>query len=205
MTEHDFRFFESEWEFYKRATKITGQTLVNELWSCMSSELKKLAFDQGDVQTLNLNTDLGVDAKRIQKEEQKKIDEVEELSEDDQLEKEDLLKEGFRTWSKRDFYQFIRLNEKYGREDIENISKEVEGKTEEEVIDYSKVFWERSNELQDCDRIMAQIENGEARSQRTGLIKRALDAKIARYKAPFHQRRIAYGTKKGKHYGGGPV
>ena len=50
MTEHDFRFFESEWEFYKRATKITGQTLVNELWSCMSSELKKLAFDQGDTE-----------------------------------------------------------------------------------------------------------------------------------------------------------
>ena len=53
MTEHDFRFFESEWELYKRATKIAGQTLVDELWSCMSSELKKLAFDQGDVQTLN--------------------------------------------------------------------------------------------------------------------------------------------------------
>ena len=52
MTEHDFRFFESEWELYKRATKITGQTLVDELWSCMSPELKKLAFDQGDVQTL---------------------------------------------------------------------------------------------------------------------------------------------------------
>jgi hypothetical protein len=53
MTEHDFRFFVSEWELYKRATKIAGQTLVDELWSCMSSELKKLAFDQGDVQTLN--------------------------------------------------------------------------------------------------------------------------------------------------------
>ena len=53
MTEHDFRFFESEWELYKRVTKISGQTLVDELWSCMSPELKKLAFDQGDVQTLN--------------------------------------------------------------------------------------------------------------------------------------------------------
>ena len=36
MTEHDFRFFESEWELYKRATKISGQTLVDELWSYMS-------------------------------------------------------------------------------------------------------------------------------------------------------------------------
>merc|ERR1712055_492755 len=69
-----------------------------------------------------------------------------------------------------------------------------------EVIEYSKVFWERSNELQDCDRIMAQIEKGEARIQRRALIKKALDAKIARYKAPFHQLRIAYGTNKGKNY-----
>merc|ERR1712176_1044850 len=36
--------------------------------------------------------------------------------------------------------------------------------------------------------------------QRRALIKKALDAKIARYKAPFHQLRIAYGTNKGKNY-----
>merc|ERR1719234_1753104 len=147
-----------------------------------------------------LNPDLGADAKRVQKEEQRKIDEAEELTEDEQLEKEDLLKEGFSNWSKRDFNQFIRLNEKYGREDVENISREVEGKTPEEVIEYSKAFWERCGELQDSERIMAQIEKGEARIQRRALIKKALDAKIARYKAPFHQLRIAYGTNKGKNY-----
>merc|ERR1719158_915031 len=147
-----------------------------------------------------LNPDLGADAKRVQKEEQKKIDEAEELTEDEQLEKEDLLKEGFSNWSKRDFNQFIRLNEKYGREDVENISREVEGKTPEEVVEYSKAFWERCGELQDSERIMAQIEKGEARIQRRALIKKALDAKIARYKAPFHQLRIAYGTNKGKNY-----
>merc|ERR1712241_1391055 len=147
-----------------------------------------------------LNPDLGADSKRVQKDEQKKIDDAEELTEDEQIEKEDLLKEGFSNWNKRDFNQFIRLNEKYGRDDIDNISKEVEGKTDEEVIEYSKVFWERNNELQDCDRIMAQIEKGEARIQRRALIKKALDAKIARYKAPFHQLRIAYGTNKGKNY-----
>jgi SWI/SNF-related matrix-associated actin-dependent regulator of chromatin subfamily A member 5 len=44
------------------------------------------------------------------------------------------------------------------------------------------VFWERCQELQDCDRIMGLIEKGEARIQRRSLIKKALDAKIARYK-----------------------
>jgi len=147
-----------------------------------------------------LNPDLGADAKRVQKEEQRKIDEAEELTEDEQLEKEDLLKEGFSSWSKRDFNQFIRLNEKFGREDIEAISREVEGKSAEEVVEYSKAFWERCGELQDSERIMAQIEKGEARIQRRALIKKALDAKVARYKAPFHQLRIAYGTNKGKNY-----
>merc|ERR1712241_904151 len=147
-----------------------------------------------------LNPDLGADSKRVQKDEQKKIDEAEELTEDEQIEKEDLLKEGFSNWSKRDFNQFIRLNEKYGRDDIDNICSEVEGKNAEEVKDYAKTFWERCNELQDCDKIMASIEKGEARIQRRALIKKALDAKIARYKAPFHQLRIAYGTNKGKNY-----
>merc|ERR1712130_840795 len=40
-----------------------------------------------------LNPDLGVEAKKTQKEEQRKIDDAEELTEDEQNEKEDLLKE----------------------------------------------------------------------------------------------------------------
>jgi len=147
-----------------------------------------------------LNTDLGADAKKIQKEEQRKIDEAYELSEEEQEEKEDLLTQGFTNWSKRDFNQFIRLHEKYGREEVDAISKEVEGKTPDEVTEYSKVFWERCQELQDIDRIMTQIEKGEAKIQRRALIRKALDAKIARYRAPFHQLRIAYGTNKGKNY-----
>lgn len=47
---------------------------------------------------------------------------------------------------------------------------------------------------------MAQIERGEARIQRRISIKKALDTKIGRYKAPFHQLRISYGTNKGKNY-----
>jgi hypothetical protein len=49
------------------------------------------------------------------------------------------------------------------------------------------VFWDRIHELQDVDKVVAQIEKGEAKIQRRGLIKKALDSKIARYKAPFHQ------------------
>ena len=40
MSEHEFRFFQSEWNLYKRATK------VDKLWSCMSECLKKLNTEQ---------------------------------------------------------------------------------------------------------------------------------------------------------------
>ena len=115
-------------------------------------------------------------------------------------EKESLLTCGFTNWTKRDFNQFIKANEKYGRDDIDNIAKDVEGKTPEEVMEYSTVFWERCHELQDIDRIMGQIERGEAKIQRRAGIKKALDAKMGRYRAPFHQLRISYGTNKGKNY-----
>jgi len=77
--------------------------------------------------------DLGSDAERTRREEQKKIDDAEVLTEEEIAEKEDLLKQGFSNWTKRDFNQFVKANEKYGRDDIESISKEVEGKTAEEV------------------------------------------------------------------------
>ena len=40
------------------------------------------------------------------------------------------------------------------------------------------MFWERKEELQDIDKIMAQIERGEAKIQRRISIKKALDAKV---------------------------
>jgi SNF2 family DNA or RNA helicase len=73
------------------------------------------------------------EAKRQQLEEQRKIDEAEPLADEEQAEKESLLTMGFTTWSKRDFNQFIKANEKFGREDLDNIAREVEGKTAKEV------------------------------------------------------------------------
>lgn len=143
---------------------------------------------------------MGSEANKAQREEQRKIDEAEPLSDEEIGEKESLLTQGFTAWSKRDFNQFIKANEKFGRDDIESIAKEVEGKTPEEVMEYSSVFWERCHELQDIERIMAQIERGEAKIQRRASIKKALDGKMARYRAPFHQLRISYGNNKGKNY-----
>ncbi|BES99295.1 SLIDE [Nesidiocoris tenuis] len=144
--------------------------------------------------------EMGSEGARVQKEKQKKIDEAEPLTEEEIAEKESLLTQGFTNWTKRDFHQFIKANEKFGRDDIDNISKDVEGKTPDEVRAYSEVFWERFSEIQDYERIMNQIERGEMKIQRRADIKKALEAKMGRYKAPFHQLRISYGTNKGKNY-----
>ena len=53
MSEHDWRFFQSEWLDYTRATGVTGQHLLDELWSCMSADLRRLAFNQGSKEDLN--------------------------------------------------------------------------------------------------------------------------------------------------------
>ena len=140
------------------------------------------------------------DPEAWQKEEQEKIDNSEVLSEEQTQEKERLLQEGFADWSRKDFNQFVRASAEYGREDIDNICTEVEGKDPDVVRAYAKTFWERKDELQDLDRIMSIIEKGEQKIQRKKDIRRALSAKMTRYRSPFHQLHIVYGTNKGKNY-----
>jgi hypothetical protein len=119
------------------------------------------------------------EGKRQQQEEQKKIDESDSLNEDEQYEKEQLLQQGFCNWTKRDFNQFIKANEKYGRDDLDAICRDVEGKTPDDVMSYARVFWDRCHELTDVERIMAQIERGETKIHRRISIKKALDTKVS--------------------------
>ncbi|KAK8511324.1 hypothetical protein V6N11_046640 [Hibiscus sabdariffa] len=115
-------------------------------------------------------------------------------------EKEQLLEEGFSSWSRKDFNTFIRACEKYGRTDIKSIASEMEGKTEEEVQRYAKVFKERYKELNDYDRIIKNIERGEARITRKDEIMKAIGKKLDRYKNPWLEMKIQYGQNKGKLY-----
>ncbi|KAG2588750.1 hypothetical protein PVAP13_5NG234900 [Panicum virgatum] len=127
-------------------------------------------------------------------------DQLEPLTVEEQEEKEQLLEEGFASWTRRDFNTFIRACEKYGRNDIKSIASEMEGKTEEEVQRYAKVFKERYKELSDYDRIIKNIERGEARISRKDEIMRAIGKKLDRYKNPWLELKIQYGQNKGKFY-----
>ncbi|KAF5196156.1 Chromatin-remodeling complex atpase [Thalictrum thalictroides] len=115
-------------------------------------------------------------------------------------EKSRLLNEGFSTWTRRDFNTFIRACEKYGRNDVQSIAFEMEGKEEEEVERYANVFKERYMELNDYDRIIKNIERGEARISRKDEIMKAIGKKLDRYKNPWLELKIQYGQNKGKLY-----
>ena len=48
-----------------------------------------------------------------------------------------------------------------------------------QVQEYAAVFWERKDELEDHDRIMALIEKGEQKIQRKKDIRNALETKVS--------------------------
>lgn len=76
----------------------------------------------------------GKEAEAAQKEEQAKIDEAVPLTEKEEEERDKLLENNeFSNWSKREFRQFVNANEKFGRHDLEAISREFETKTPEDV------------------------------------------------------------------------
>ena len=47
ISDADWNFFVSQWERYKRSTKITGQNAIDQLWACASEELSRQCHDAG--------------------------------------------------------------------------------------------------------------------------------------------------------------
>lgn len=126
------------------------------------------------------------------------LDDIRELTPVEQEEKERLLSEGFQDWSKRDFNNYIRACEKFGRSAVDDIAAEVDGKTPDEVVTYHQVFWKRFKEIADYDRTIKKIEAGEDKIHRRQEIERILKAKVAQVKDPFNQLKLSYGQNKGK-------
>eukprot|EP00798_Chlamydomonas_sp_ICE-L_P028324 gene28324-31441_t len=102
------------------------------------------------------------------------------LTEEEASEKETKLQEGFSAWTRRDFNAFVRAIEKFGRSNLTAIASEVDGKTEEDVRSYSKVFWQRYKELNDWEKVYKNIERGEQKIQRQQDIMNAIASKLER-------------------------
>jgi SWI/SNF-related matrix-associated actin-dependent regulator of chromatin subfamily A member 5 len=89
------------------------------------------------------------------------IQKPEEFTEEDEKYREELLKEGFKTWTKKDFTKFIHSAEMVGLDEPEQISNLMKTKTPEEVAKYIKVFQKRIDDLPNGDKIMDKINKCE--------------------------------------------
>lgn len=111
------------------------------------------------------------------------------LTNEEKEEMAHLYQRGYSNWSKREFLTYVKGCERYGRNAVKKIVKELPDKTLEEVLEYGRVFWSRINELQDAEKIKMQISKGEHRLERMQQIKECLKEKIEREKNKF---RVVY-------------
>ncbi|KAI7863815.1 SNF2 family N-terminal domain-containing protein [Spinellus fusiger] len=134
-------------------------------------------------------------------EEQRKIDQAVQLTEEEEEERKELYQKGFSNWSKKDFGNFVNACARHGRNNLDAIAEEIEGKTLEEINAYSDVFWERYKEITDYERYISKIEKGESELEKQADIQGQLAEKVKQHRIPLQQLKIHYTQPtKGKNY-----
>lgn len=124
--------------------------------------------------------------------EQKMIDEAEPLTEAEYAEKEKLAQEGFGDWNKRDFQQFINGSAKHGRNNYDLIAQEVDSKTPDEIKDYAKSFWKFFKRIENYQKFIATIDEGESKTERILQQRELLKRKMRMYRVPMQQLKLNY-------------
>ncbi|OJJ82900.1 putative SNF2 family helicase/ATPase [Aspergillus glaucus CBS 516.65] len=124
--------------------------------------------------------------------EQQEIDNAVSLTEDEQAKKAKMSEEGFSTWNRRDFQQFINGSAKFGRNDYSGIATEVDSKDADEVEEYADLFWKRYTEIQDYPKYLRVIDQGEEKLRKMGHQRKMLRKKIEMYRVPLQQLKINY-------------
>lgn len=124
--------------------------------------------------------------------EQKEIDNAVPLTEEEQERKTAMSEQGFGNWNRRDFQQFVNGSAKFGRTNYVEIATEVDSKTPEEIKEYSKVFWKRHTEIQDYQKYLRVIEQGEEKVRRMNHQRKLLRKKMQMYRVPLQQLKINY-------------
>ncbi|KAI0223995.1 chromatin remodeling complex Adenosinetriphosphatase [Massospora cicadina] len=119
---------------------------------------------------------------------------------------------GFSHWSRKDFRAFMLAMERHGRNNLEAIAAEVEGKSFDEVKGYHAVFWRKYTEIGgkraskaltrrrlDHEKLLESLERSEERLRRQSEIQALIRAKVGQYAAPLVQAKLPH-LSKGKFY-----
>ncbi|KAL8686334.1 MAG: hypothetical protein Q9218_007177 [Villophora microphyllina] len=124
--------------------------------------------------------------------EQQEIDDAIELTDAERVDKERLSAQGFALWNRRDYQQFINGSAKHGRWDYAGIAEEVDGKNEQEIREYAKVFWKRYTDIADYQKYIQTIEAGEGKRDKLNHQREMLRQKMRQYRVPLQQLKLNY-------------
>ncbi|EEY66721.1 uncharacterized protein PITG_17273 [Phytophthora infestans T30-4] len=204
---HDYQFFQQD----RMVALLTKKTQVENRRKELTRLIKEAKADEARVKARKAK---GEESGDKTKEEESAANSAEEGEGDDArsaaLEKElnetemeaadakeleELEKEGFGDWTRRDLKQFINSCERYGRADKTRVCEEVSlvlGKDPVQVERYYDTFWTRYTELKDYAKYMEKIERGEKRLERNEVVKQALARKCSRYSHPLRDMRLHY-------------
>ena len=109
-----------------------------------------------------------------------------EYTEEEKTELDQLLATGF-DWNRKDYNSFIKACELYGKDAHAMIAEVMGNKTEEQVKEYSEVFWNRLDELADKEKIIKTIEKRENLVEKHKNSQSTLDQKFSQYKDPWRE------------------
>lgn len=123
-----------------------------------------------------------------------------EIEKSQVLEREDLESQGFPNWTRNDFIRFTKGCAKHGRDQLVQITEDMQVKTLEEVKAYSAAFWARGPSLlSDFDKHLKQIEEGEKKLDQKREMADALRKKISSCEGdPWRTLTVKYGNNRGK-------
>lgn len=96
-------------------------------------------------------------------------------------EREELLREGFSSWKRRDYFRFVAAVKQHGRFDMDGLVEAMPGKTQEEVEAYAKAFWRLGpSRLPKWEGIVAAVAKAENKAREIQKLRRALATNLVR-------------------------
>jgi len=98
-----------------------------------------------------------------------------------------LITEGFPGWNKRDFFNFIKMCELYGRNNFDLYS-ELHYKTVDKIKKYSDAFWQNFTKIEHYKKYIDRIEKGEAEIDKRRRIDQAIDDKFRQLRVDYFKR-----------------
>ena len=114
-------------------------------------------------------------------------------------EKRELIAEGFGTWSRSQYFHFIKACAKFGRDDISSIAAEMD-MPEEAVAPYSEAFWKYGpTELKnEWERVVGNIERGEKKLAKQKKLSALLSKFVKTFDDPRHE--MVFANKGTTHF-----